>query len=387
MGDILDIVLKEGYLIDGNGTPGRRISGLGIKDGRIFMIEEDASADSYPSKRSVSLEGCAILPGIVNAHVHAGFKYMDNEALHDFERDYLRSCLLDGVTTLRDEGMFTEDELETVIEKKIQLENDGGYPRIVTTGKFFSAPGGYGGQAPIAIESTREAIQKVNHLLDLGIDMVKTVLEDGIDPSTFGLPQLTDPLLFVLCDEAHRRKTKVSAHVTQAHNLKRLVEAGIDDAAHMIYDELPEELIQRMIEKGTFIVPTLTILKMFDDRFGLTLLKQGQMNVKRFVDAGGKIAVGNDYIETIDPWYPTGLPFLELQLLKECGLTEAQILQAATKHGAEVCNLSHELGTIEVGKVADFLIVKGNPEFNLDDLKNVVMVIKKGEIVVDNTIE
>lgn len=131
--------------------------------------------------------------------------------------------------------------------------------------------------------------------------MIKTVLEEGLDPSTYGLPKLSDELLSAICMEAHKRNTKVSAHVTQSHNLKRLIAAGIDDAGHMVYDHLSDELITDLVQKNIYVVSTLTVLKMFEDKFGAPLLETGKNNVRRFVEAGGKIAFGDDFIEVEEP--------------------------------------------------------------------------------------
>lgn len=237
---------------------------------------------------------------------------------------------------------------------------------------------------PIPISSVEEAEKMVNEVLDKGIDMIKTVLEDGMDPSTIGLPKLSDELLKAICDQAHRRGAKVSAHVTQAHNLNRLVEAGIDDAGHMVYDDLSDELIDQMIKKDVFVVPTLSVLKMIQDKYGAPLLKKGMENVFRFVQAGGKIGLGNDFIEEELPWYRLGMPKIELQLLKEAGLTNMQIIIAATKHAAEICSIDHKVGTVERGKIADLFIVEGNPAEDLECIYNVKMVIKEGCIVMEN---
>jgi imidazolonepropionase-like amidohydrolase len=280
--------------------------------------------------------------------------------------------------------MLGDSTIEEMLAKKAERDSSGSYPRIVTTGKFFTAPGGYGGQAPIGVSTAEEARTKVREALDKGIDMIKTVLEDGIDPSTFGLPKLSDEILAAICEEAHKNGVKVSAHVTQGHNLQRLVNAGIDDAGHMVYDNLSDDLINQMVENGVCVIPTLTVLKLIQDKYGAPLLNSGKNNVKRFIEAGGKIALGDDFLEAEEPWYRLGMPLMELQLLLEAGLTEMQIITAATKNGAEVCGISDKVGTIEAGKRADILIVKGNPLEDLQNIRNVAFVIKDGNKIVDN---
>jgi len=277
--------------------------------------------------------------------------------------------------------MLTDDSLESVVAHSKELARRGCFPRIVATGKFVSAPGGYGGKQPVNVTTPAEASAKVDEILDMGIDMIKTVLEDGFDPSTRGLPKLSDELLTAICDAAHARGTRVSAHVTEAHNLATLVEAGIDDASHMVYDHLSDELICIMVEKNVYVVPTLTLYSVIKDKFGAPFSDTAKKNVARFVAAGGKIGLGDDYMGEAAPWYRLGMPRLELQLLQEAGLSNAQIIVAATKHGAEICGIDREVGTVEIGKRADLLIVKGNPLEDLEALTRVRYVIKDGRIV------
>ncbi len=375
------ICIHNGMIIDGNGEI-LLDSAIIIEDGKIKIIDHQDVCNHY-FDRIINAKGLTILPGFINAHAHTGFKYVDNVHCKGLQEEYLLACINEGITTIRDEGMFTGDTLEDVVNAKRLIERNNNYPRIVTTGKFFTAPKGYGGQAPIEVETIEEVDAKIEELLSMGIDMVKTVLEDGLDPSTHGLPKLSDDLLNAICNKAHKKGVKVSAHVTQSHNLKRLVDAGIDDAAHMVYDDLSDELINEMVHKNIFVIPTLTVSKMISDKYGAPVFESTKKNVMRFVDAGGNIALGDDFIEEESPWYRLGMPKFELQLLKEAGLTNMQIIIAATRNGAIVCGLDKEIGTIESGKRADLLLVEGNPLENIEYIYNVRMVIKDGCIIVE----
>lgn len=375
------LIIKNSLMLDVNGVayPNTCIvveNGV-IKD--IFL--DDKKTDNNIYEKIIDAKGLTILPGIINAHTHAGFKLINNKKRNGFDKEYLKACIDDGITTIRDEGMFIDSSIEDVISDRKNINDANIYPRIVTTGKFFTAPGGYGGQAPIELETIDEARIKVNHVIDKGVDIIKTVLEDGIDPSTKGLPKLSDELLKVICNEAHKRGVKVSAHVTQSHNLKKLIVAGIDDAAHMIYDYLSDELIDEMVKKDVFIVPTLTVTKMISEKYGVPIFETTKDNVTRFVKAGGNIAFGDDFIDEEYPWYRLGMPAIEMELLKECGLSNLDIIKAMTKNGAVVCGLDSKVGTIQIGKKADLILIKGNPIVNLEYIRNVKIVIKDGHIV------
>jgi imidazolonepropionase-like amidohydrolase len=95
-----------------------------------------------------------------------------------------------------------------------------------------------------------------------------------------------------------------------------------------------------------------------------------------------KVALGTDYDGYTTP-FDLGMPITEMKLMREAGMTPMQIIISGTKHGAYVCGLENELGTIEPGKIADIIILKDNPLDDLEALLNVQMVIHNGEIITD----
>jgi imidazolonepropionase-like amidohydrolase len=377
------MLLINGTLIDGTGRQPIENSIIEVKNGRFGFITQEP--DYHPANEKVkalNLEGYVILPGFIHTHAHTSFKFVQNEPVHGYHKEYLEACLKEGITTIRDEGMTTTATIDDVIAHTDALGSR--FPRILTSGKVFTAPGGYGGLDPIGAANADEARSKVREVLEKGVHFIKTALEDGYDPSTFGLPKLNQEILEVICQESVKMGAYVSAHVTNAKNLQILVNSGIRDAAHMIYDHLDDQLIRQMVEKNVRIVPTLTVLKMFKDKFGVPLLEQGLENVRRFVQAGGEIGLGDDFIEEVKPWYRLGMPWEEIRLLGEAGLTPMQIIIAATSVGAKICNLFHEIGTIETGKRADLFVIEGDPLADIQNLRNVKYVIKEGNVLFSN---
>ena len=380
----IDLLLINGNLIDGTGSDINKNVCIGVKNKKILFIEKMVNENVIDDKcKILNLDGATILPGFINAHAHTGFKFIKDKLCEGFQDKYLDACIREGVTTIRDEGMLSDNSIDDMLKQKNLIDKVTSYPNVIMTGKFFSAPGGYGGQAPITVTTVEEVRHKVNEILDKGMKVIKTVLDDGMDPSTFGLPKLSEELLKEICDVAHSRGAKISAHVTQAHNLEVLVRAGINDAGHMVYDDLSDDLISEMIEKNIYFVPTLTVFKFIQDKYGAPILENSMNNLKRFIKAGGKIALGDDFIEEEEPWYRLGLPLIEIELLQQCGLTPMEIIVAATKHGSEVCNASNEIGTVEIGKRADLIILEGNPLENFNCIRNIFMVIKDGNVIVN----
>jgi imidazolonepropionase-like amidohydrolase len=173
-----------------------------------------------------------------------------------------------------------------------------------------------------------------------------------------------------IAETAHRRGIPVTAHITLRRYLQVALDAGVDDCAHSIFDPLPDSMIRQMLGSGMALVPTL----MAQGKNGYSV-----ENLLRFVDAGGKVAMGNDggYIAGLE----IGMPIMELEAMQEAGMTPMQIIVAATKNAAEVCRLDKALGTIEFDKQADILVVRGNPLENLRALLDVERVIHAGTVI------
>ncbi len=152
----------------------------------------------------------------------------------------------------------------------------------------------------------------------------------------------------------------------------------------MVYDELQDDLIRDMIDRKIACVPTLTVLKLFEEKYGAPVLNQGKANTLKFVRMGGTIGVGDDFIEEEAPWYLPEAPMTEWKLLLEAGLSPMQVLVASTRNSARICGVDHLVGTVEIGKMADLIAVAGDPLLRIEDLANIRIVMRDGVVVVDN---
>ena len=216
------LVLVNGILIDGTGADPRPDAVLVIQGEKIAAVGTRSEVAVPPGAKVVDLQGSTILPGFINAHVHDAF-----------DAGRLSAWAAAGVTTVRDEGFFSSQLAAQYLEQKRTSLKAPELARLVSAGQMMTVSGGYGS---LYVTSPGDAAQKVNDQLDQGADLIKLSLEDGYAGRS-GLPKLSPQELAAIVSAAHERGRLVSAHVTQAGYLKMVVEAGVDDAAHMVYDE------------------------------------------------------------------------------------------------------------------------------------------------------
>lgn len=359
------LALINGILIDGTGADPVFNGSLVIENKRITAVGERSEVEIPDDARIIDVKGAAILPGFINAHVHRGYSEYN-----------LKKWAQSGVTTVRDLGADPQRPLFSIRDSL--LENQ--YARLVAAGPIVTVPNGYptrpfGSISVLVITSPEDAQEKVGTLLDDGADIIKVAVESG---SIFDIdiPTLSPEELAAIVEVAHERRTLVSAHVTAWKDLSRALDGGVDDIAHMVVTYLPDDLIEKMVENEVYWVPTLELWKGVDYELGNTAVE----NLRRFCNAGGKVALGTDYGGyTIS--FDLGMPIREIEWMKEAGMTEMQIIVAGTRNAAHVCNLESELGTLEVGKIADVLVVGGNPLEDIHALTNCLVVIHNGEVI------
>jgi imidazolonepropionase-like amidohydrolase len=355
------IVLSGGTLIDGNGGPPQTDMDVVVLEDRIAAVGPRGTTPIPAGAMTLDLRGRTVLPGFMNAHAH--YTHVVSN-LFTWGRE--------GVTTVR--NLVCDWAEYQSCKAFIRQWSDPRIPRVLFTGPCLDVPGGRwypyrtNGYWLTSIEDARA---KVNFILDNGADLIKVYLEDG---SAWGESYAVMPpeMLRAIVETAHARKARVTAHVQVLRILEMALDCGVDDIAHSILDRLiPEDVIARMVQSDTYLVPTLEI-------YGPGGLRtMAQANLKRLVDGGVHVALGTDF----EPGLQTGMPSIEMQLMLEAGLTPMQMIVAATKHAAHVCGLDAELGTAEPGKIADILVVDGDPLVDVNVLKNNrILVIHNGLI-------
>jgi len=358
------LALAGGTLIDGTGADPISDAVVLIAGEKILAAGSRASIKIPGNVRTIDLEGAAILPGFINAHVHLAF-----------EKANLQAWAYGGVTTVRDEGAST-GQINQLKAFRAALGHDPQYARLVSAGTMLAVSGGYGN---LFVSSPEEARRAVLQEADLGVDAVKVALEDGY-AGTHGLPKLTPEELKAIVSAAHGRGLPVSGHITQGAYLQELLDAGADDIAHVPYDSIPSTSLEQMIRRDAYLIPTFTVLR----NYGAPMITC-VANLKQFIRLGGKAALGNDYGGGPGE-FELGIPMYEIEMMSGAGMSPMQIIVAATRNAAHVLRLDDEIGTLEPGKVADILIVNGNPVDGLQSLKMIRMVIHYGTIIRDETV-
>ncbi len=364
------LVITNGTIIDGTGADPISDGIVIIKGDRIVAVGQASGLSIPADARVLDARGGTILPGFINAHVHAGY----NES-------NLEGWVKGGVTTVREMG--SSSSAQEMFAFRDAGRDQPQLARLVAAGPFVSVPDGYPivpwGAEASTVTSPDDAREKMEQLLDDGADVVKVMMESG---RTFGrrIPVLSQEEAAAIVSVARARGVPVTAHAMDSTDLKRALDAGVDDIAHMIWDDLPDELITRMVENDVYWVPTLELYRYVSADAQNGWDERAIANLRQFVAAGGQVALGTDFAG-YSAAFQLGMPMLEIEAMLEAGMTPMQIILAATQNGAHVCNLGDEIGTLEKGKAADILVVDGDPLSDVQALARTLLVIHDGVVI------
>lgn len=375
-------IFAGGRLFDGTGTPLAEAD-VAVEEGRIVDVGVGLDGDE-----SVDLTGKAIIPGMFDCHTHVVISHIDFWKILQTPFSYqffqaarnLEETLKIGITTVRDAG-----GADLGIKKAVEDGLING-PRMQISIGMISQTGGHGdswmacgqhvhlmpphpGRPSTIVDSPAEMRKKVRELVRMGADVIKVATSGGVlsprDKPThahFALDELQ-----TLVAEATAADLFVMAHAQATDGIKNAIRAGIRSIEHGIY--LDDEAIEMMLDRGTYLVPTLVAPKgVLDAAAQGAQIPEASLNKARevveihresfskAVAAGVKVAMGTDSGVT-----PHGRNLRELQLMFEGGMKPDEVLVATTKTAAELMGIGDELGTVEVGKRADFVVVNGDP--------------------------
>ncbi len=388
----MNTLITDALFIDGTGGAPRPRTTIEIIDGRIGRIgrREDFGADLPLSDRVIAADGRAVVPGLINAHEHITWRRAKGSFTERVGRVPSESLLakgvgnclislIEGVTTIRDVG--ARDHTSLALKKAVAAGVVVG-PRIFTCGQVLVMTGGHahdGGRMVDGVEGLRRAARE---LLFEGADLIKLMASGGyvsIDRDLPTSPQYTVGEMRAAFDEAHDQGKRTTVHCHAPEGIRRAVEAGVDCIEHAgLLDAPTAELLAK---RNVFVDPTLNALHSmikYGPQFdrapaeverSKTRLEQSWKSFGAAKDAGVRICAGVDSLGSL---------FEEIELFVQGGMSPLQALTATTKTNSEVLGAADRVGTLETGKYADMLVVRGNPAENIRDLRNIDYTIKGG---------
>ncbi len=367
------LVVRNGVLIDGTGAAPIPNAVVVIKDGLITAVGAESEVEIPGGATVVDADGGAILPGLIDTHTHnlTPLNIEDGEVTAIGARAYLIGPLEAGVTAFRDVGS-SFGESRDLGELRAALDSRRyGVPAVVLTGPILAAPESIAvlrfSDQSMAVEDPQSSVEAVNRLLDEGVDQIKILLDTEMSNiSTLPTPSLTEEQVQAIVTAAHERGVWVVAHVSTESEAWMAVDSGVDELTHWPGEEaLSDDLIEQLVADDISVGTT----------FSIVFPHEG--DVRRLLDAGGRIVLSSDAPGTMSPSRITG----EMALMIRAGMTPMEVLLASTAHAADVLGLGAVLGTLEAGKQADLLVVAGDPLADIGALSEVVWVIKGGEVV------
>ena len=377
------LAIINARILDGTGAPAIEFGYVIVRDGYIVEVGDD-EGDLPADAQVIDAAGRTVMPGLGDGHVHTTLTFLSitvNLAATINEDAYL-PFLSAGLTNLRDVGTAT------VILKAVKGQTDiqtrlGNAPRITWAGPLITVPGGYpftvprysaGGQE---VTSTDEAVDLVDAMASGGARVIKLALEHGYYGDD-GWAVLDLVTVRALTDAAHERGLRVTAHVTSLDEVRLALDGGVDDLAHTPLEPLTDELIAEMLERDMAMVTTATIW----GSPGNPVRAVAAENAVRYAEAGGTVALGTDF-GCCDQIPGAAAYLAEASFLAAHGYPAAELVVAATRNAAIVSNAGDTTGTLEPGKLADIIIVDGQPDVDIASLANVVIVILGGQVVVE----
>jgi imidazolonepropionase-like amidohydrolase len=403
-----DLLILGGALIDGTGAEPVPDTALLLSDGAITAIGPEAVAQADPGVTTIDATNKTVMPGIIDSHLHCSFDdVVSNDELF-FHREptmvalttaqNLQKILRAGVTSFVDPD--TAHGVGPAVRDAVKAGVIVG-PRMKTgVQALVTAVGGTAGRL-IPDEGTVGYAQVVNSIdevilwtrrhIKYGADWIK-IHATGTVPGGKGELLVWSPdELRASCDAAHALGVPVMAHCRSPESTIACAEAGVDLILHGSY--MDDAGLEAVLESGAAICPTFTFLANLADHGSKVGVTPGMDNIfrgeiaatakmmRKAYDAGVKLICGSESGFALTPYGHWHAREMEV-FVEELGLTELEAITTATKNGAWAMRMEDEIGTLEVGKLADVLVVDGDPTANitvLQDKSRLSEVICRGE--------
>jgi imidazolonepropionase-like amidohydrolase len=395
------ILIRAGHVLDvrsGNESADQTII---VTGGVISGTAATASTPKNPSDREIDLRGMTLMPGLIDVHTHMT---MDTnfDPYHELSTSVAKSALIGahnakvtleaGFTSVRNVGAagFADVDLRDAINADLIAG-----PHMQVSGPALGITGGHCDENLLPFEYHAqgggvadgvEAVQhKVRETIKYGADLIKIcatggVLSKGDDPQA---SQYTLEELKAIVADAHRLGRRVAAHAHGAQGILWATQAGVDSIEHGSY--MNDEDIAAMKAHGTYFVPTAYLvdwiqvnghLPPFYHQKMMDVSAVAKANAKKAIAAHVKVALGTDAAV-----YPHGMNAHELAVyVEQFGMSALAAIQTGTLNAADLMGWSDKVGSLEAGKWADIIAVKGDPLRDIKLLQHVPFVMKSGVV-------
>ena len=388
-------LFKGASIIDGTGE-GLRKADLLIEGKNILEIG-NLSIDN--AKSIVDLSGKIIMPGLINAHVHVNLDgdspdpatLISKETTHMTTIRSIRNLeklLRSGVTYFRDMGGRDYIDIDLRNARNQGLING---PEFLVSGKCLTMTGGHGWFMGRECDGVDEVRKAAREQLKAGADIIKImatggIMTAGVEP---GAQQLNFDELRAAIEEANKAGKKTATHAQGSTGIMNAVRAGIDSVEHGIF--LTDEVIELMLKNGTYLVPTLVapyaifkggveagIPAYAVEKTKASITSHNESFAKAY-KAGVKIAMGTD---AGTPLNKTDMSCLELKLMMDAGASAMDVILFSTRNAANLLGIDAQYGTLEKGKIADFIVLDEDPLKDIGAIQNKLhSVYKHGKLV------
>lgn len=403
-------IIKANQIIVGDGQTVINDGAVVINnEGKIETVGPTIDlCKKYPETEVINKEGCAILPGLIDMHVHIGYWWNKpdanpilSEGYNDFEIALLaysnmKEALSLGVTTIR--SVTDPKGLNKALKSAMNKKYING-PRLIGCEQGIAKTGGHGWVLKgglIEADGPWEVRKAVRENIKNGADWIKAMASDRTHVCEY-----TQEELDAIVDESHSQGYKCCVHASTRPAAEMAIEAGFDTIEHGNF--ITPELAEKAKEKGLVWVPTLAVhfgilqaIKPYYEQLAKQLQrplsKKELLDIKYFEDSvnsfktnflnnyktGIVVVTGTDIVMPNQLITPVAE---EIKLMCNLGLSPLEAIKCSTQNPARVLDMDNEIGTVEKGLLADLLIVEGNPLEDIEALKKVKEVYISGEVV------
>ena len=404
------VALRAARLIDGTGAAPITNAVVIVTNNKISAVGDAGSVRIPSGAKVIDLGDVTLLPGFIDAHTHLIGRVLgdpdgDMAAVRDYDSFgailgvlHARDTLMAGFTSVRNVG--ATGSFDDMALRKAINEGWTPGPRMETAGHAIGITGGHCDEngfrpglfalGPIngVADGPEQIRQAVRLQIKYGADVIKTCATGGVlsEGDAVGATQYSFEELKALVDEANKLDRKVAAHAHGTEGIKLAVRAGVSSIEHGSF--LDEEGARMMVERGTFLVPTLSAAEAVERAAKNGVLK-GLRAEKAFAAAAAvrksiKLAVAMKIqiaLGTDAGVIPHGTNAREFELMVEWGgMTPMESIMAGTMNGAKLLGWDKNLGSLTPDKWADIVAVSGNPLKDIHNMEKVVFVMKNGVV-------